>query len=270
MNFFTVVDMSVCHVTTAQTYDGPKAVPNGLCDPHMGTMERDLKCITCGGTTGECPGHFGHIELEKPVYNVGFLDKTLHVLRSVCFYCSKLKVPIEDERMQRLLKEKNNAKRFSHVTRLCAKVLTCEGTEDEGNVNDGSAIQASVFLKQGCGRKQPKFRRNQDDGHYLEILGEFPAAEGARESKRPISAEQALEIFKNISTEDAIALGFDPMYAMPQWMITTVLPVPPLAVRPLVEMGTGGAKSHDDVTFQVCSYVMLFRTLPNLSAALKW
>jgi hypothetical protein len=83
----------VCKVTTWQTYDGPRAVLGGLCDPHMGTMERDLKCLTCGGGSGECPGHFGHIELEKPVYNVGFITKTLHVLRSVCFYCSKVPVP---------------------------------------------------------------------------------------------------------------------------------------------------------------------------------
>ena len=83
-------DMSVCKVMTWQTYDGARAVLGGLCDPHMGTMERDLKCLTCGGGSGECPGHFGHIELEKPVFNVGFITKTLHVLRSVCFYCSKV------------------------------------------------------------------------------------------------------------------------------------------------------------------------------------
>ena len=81
----------MCKVTTWQTYDGPRAVLGGLCDPHMGTMERDLKCLTCGGGSGECPGHFGHIELEKPVFNVGFITKTLHVLRSVCFYCSKVR-----------------------------------------------------------------------------------------------------------------------------------------------------------------------------------
>lgn len=40
----------------------------------------------------ECPGHFGHIELAKPVFHVGFLTKTLKVLRCVCFYCSKLLV----------------------------------------------------------------------------------------------------------------------------------------------------------------------------------
>lgn len=40
----------------------------------------------------ECPGHFGHIELAKPVFHVGFLVKTMKVLRCVCFFCSKLLV----------------------------------------------------------------------------------------------------------------------------------------------------------------------------------
>lgn len=40
----------------------------------------------------ECPGHFGHIELAKPVFHVGFLGKTMKVLRCVCFFCSKLLV----------------------------------------------------------------------------------------------------------------------------------------------------------------------------------
>lgn len=40
----------------------------------------------------ECPGHFGHIELAKPVFHVGFLGKTMKILRCVCFFCSKLLV----------------------------------------------------------------------------------------------------------------------------------------------------------------------------------
>lgn len=48
-------------------------------------------CVPAGNMT-ECPGHFGHIELAKPVFHVGFLVKTMKVLRCVCFFCSKLLV----------------------------------------------------------------------------------------------------------------------------------------------------------------------------------
>lgn len=40
----------------------------------------------------ECCGHFGHIELAKPVFHIGFLTKAIKILRCVCFYCSKLLV----------------------------------------------------------------------------------------------------------------------------------------------------------------------------------
>lgn len=40
----------------------------------------------------ECPGHFGHIDLAKPVFHVGFISKIMKVLRCVCFFCSKLLV----------------------------------------------------------------------------------------------------------------------------------------------------------------------------------
>lgn len=42
------------------------------------------------GTLTECCGHFGHIELAKPVFHIGFLNKVIKILRSVCFFCSKL------------------------------------------------------------------------------------------------------------------------------------------------------------------------------------
>lgn len=46
----------------------------------------------CLGNMTECPGHFGHIELAKPVFHVGFVTKIMKVLRCVCFFCSKLLV----------------------------------------------------------------------------------------------------------------------------------------------------------------------------------
>lgn len=51
-----------------------------------------MSFILCLGNMTECPGHFGHIELAKPVFHVGFVTKIMKVLRCVCFFCSKLLV----------------------------------------------------------------------------------------------------------------------------------------------------------------------------------
>lgn len=46
----------------------------------------------------------------------------------------------------------------------------------------------------------------------------------------------------------------DPNFARPDWMIVTVLPVPPLCVRPAVVM-FGSAKNQDDLTHKLADII---------------
>jgi DNA-directed RNA polymerase II subunit RPB1 len=48
----------------------------------------------------------------------------------------------------------------------------------------------------------------------------------------------------------------DPQYARPEWMIVTVIPVPPLAVRPAVQM-SGTAQSQDDLTHKLADIIKI-------------
>lgn len=66
-----------------------------------------------------------------------------------------------------------------------------------------------------------------------------------------MTAERVHEIFKHITDEEVVILGMDPKFARPDWMILTVLPVPPLPVRPAIVIN-GSAKS------QVSSVVFFF------------
>ena len=40
----------------------------------------------------DCPGYFGHIELAKAMYHIGFIRVVLRVLRCVSYYNSKIMV----------------------------------------------------------------------------------------------------------------------------------------------------------------------------------
>lgn len=51
-----------------------------------------------------------------------------------------------------------------------------------------------------------------------------------------ITAERAHSILKHITDEDMEILGLDPKFSRPDWMIITLLPVPPLPVRPAITM----------------------------------
>ena len=71
--------MSVCEIEFPETKENGKPKLGGLNDPRQGVIEKKGVCMTCAGTVNECPGHFAHLELAKPVYHIGFLADTLKV-----------------------------------------------------------------------------------------------------------------------------------------------------------------------------------------------
>ena len=71
--------LSVCHIESDRTFENGRPVPNGLMDSRLGSIDKDLRCTTCGMDDNECPGHFGHIELAKPMYHVCFIENVMKV-----------------------------------------------------------------------------------------------------------------------------------------------------------------------------------------------
>ena len=63
--------MSVAKIEHHETMENDRPKLGGLLDPRMGTIDRNFKCQTCGENMTDCPGHFGHIELSKPVFHPG-------------------------------------------------------------------------------------------------------------------------------------------------------------------------------------------------------
>lgn len=58
----------------------------------------------------------------------------------------------------------------------------------------------------------------------------------------------------------------DPKFARPDWMIVTVLPVPPLPVRPAVVM-YGSARNQDDLTHKLADIIKANNELQRNEAA---
>ncbi|KAH9413971.1 DNA-directed RNA polymerase II subunit RPB1 [Dermatophagoides pteronyssinus] len=56
----------------AEIYENGRPKIGGLMDPRQGVVDRTSRCQTCAGNMVECPGHFGHLELSKPVFHIGF------------------------------------------------------------------------------------------------------------------------------------------------------------------------------------------------------
>ena len=80
-------------VTSPIIFDNLKnAVIGGLYDPAFGPMDAREKCTTCGLSSYECPGHFGHVEVSVPLYNPLVFMTLFKVLRVSCLHCFKLRM----------------------------------------------------------------------------------------------------------------------------------------------------------------------------------
>lgn len=250
-------------VRYAEIYENGRPKLGGLMDPRQGVIDRASRCQTCSGNLSECTGHFGHLELKKPVFHVGFIPKTIKILRCVCFYCSKLLVSPSNPRVRDVVNDTkgNPRKRLNLIYELCKTKTICEGGEDIDQLKPHNEFNSIDVVKTeddekkklahgGCGHAQPAIRRSG-----LELTAQWKYVnEETQEKKINLSAERVHEIFKNITDEECSILGMNPRYTRPDWMILTVLPVPPLAVRPAVVM-FGSARNQDDLTHKLADIV---------------
>ncbi|MFH2106399.1 MAG: DNA-directed RNA polymerase subunit A' [Candidatus Micrarchaeota archaeon] len=83
--------MSASKILVPDTYDDDGyPIDGGLVDTKLGVVDPGLRCKTCGGRVRECPGHFGHIDMVRPVIHVEFAKHILYTLKSSCLSCHKL------------------------------------------------------------------------------------------------------------------------------------------------------------------------------------
>ncbi|KAH9075609.1 beta and beta-prime subunits of DNA dependent RNA-polymerase [Lactarius deliciosus] len=224
----------------------------GLMDPRMGTIDRNFKCQTCGESMSECPGHFGHIELARPVFHPGFIVKVKKILESICVNCGKLKADISDPNFAEKIRHVRDLKtRMAIVWSHCKSKMVCEADEqrDEGDL-DGDEPKKGHG---GCGHLQPQIRK---EGLKLFLQYKKPKDEdedikSVHQDKRLFTPSEVYTTLMKISESDLHLLGLSDEYARPEWMILTVLPVPPPPVRPSIAVDGGTMRSEDDLTYKL-------------------
>jgi len=52
----------------------------GPLDSRMGISEKVRNCETCKKVLADCPGHFGYVKLELPVFHVGYFKHSVNIL----------------------------------------------------------------------------------------------------------------------------------------------------------------------------------------------
>jgi len=232
---------SVVEVTKHETYDKDNPIIKGLFDIRMGTTEMDKICGTCGQSNINCPGHFGHIELARPVYHFQFINILQKVLKCSCIQCSKLLINKDSAQVKNLMKKPSKI-RWNEIYNLSQKISRCgQETED------------------GCGAKQPdKIKVEGMDGIYA-VWNKLEVEDASMKTQH-LTIEHVRSILEKISDEDVNILGLSDMWCRPEWLICSVFPIAPPAVRPSVKQDDS-QRMDDDLTHKLCDIIKCNNTL---------
>ena len=243
--------MSVVRVETPDTYDADGyPIENGLMDPRLGVLDPSLRCRTCGVRGGDCQGHFGSIELARPVLHVGFGDIIHKILRSTCNECGRVLLEPDEifyftEKITDALNNKEN------ISEILKEVYSKSKRELKEKPKEGDEVDAKHCCPH-CGVPQEPITLDKPTSIFQEDY--------------KLTASEIRERLENISDEDMFILGINPKVARPEWLVLTVLPVPPVTVRPSITLDTG-ERSEDDLTHKLVDILRINqRLIENMEA----
>ncbi|MBN2067311.1 MAG: DNA-directed RNA polymerase subunit A' [Candidatus Diapherotrites archaeon] len=224
--------MSALEIKTPDTYDKDGyPMEGGLMDPHLGVINPGLRCKTCGQKMKQCPGHFGSLELVRPVIHSEFGRRLELLMHATCKECGR--IALADDAIEKIGKtfDASNpdatAKKIVAKTKKVKKCPHCNGAK------------AKVLLD-----KPTNFFYN----------------------KERIYPTQIREWIEKIPENELVFFGYKAEMVKPEWFILKVLPVPPITIRPSITLESG-IKSEDDLTHKLVDIIRInMRLKDNIDA----
>ncbi|MBI2663465.1 DNA-directed RNA polymerase subunit A' [Candidatus Woesearchaeota archaeon] len=227
-----VKKLSYVKIVTPELYDKEGyPVDGGLMDTRMGVIDPGLTCRTCGEKLKECAGHFGYIDLARPIIHVKYVRVILDLLKSTCRECGRI-----------LLDDKEIAKHKTYLDGL-----------DKRDVI--SRRRRTKLIKESLKniRKCPHCKEKQ-----YSVKIEKPTSFMENDKRlTPIDVKTRLDKIQNL---DAELLGFNTEHAKPSSTIITLLFIPPVTMRPSITLESG-ERSEDDLTHKLGDIVRINQRL---------
>ncbi|RME78117.1 DNA-directed RNA polymerase subunit A' [Candidatus Woesearchaeota archaeon] len=225
--------MAAAKIVTPELYDREGyPVDGGLMDTRLGVIDPGLTCKTDGLKLKESLGHFGYIELARPVVHINYVNLILSILRSTCHSCNKVLIP--------------NNKREAIIQDL-------EQVEEEQGLEARRKRIREVIKEMKTVNKCPHCKARQP-----KVTLEKPYT--FLENEKRISPIEVRTFLEKISDEDIELFGLDSEVVRPEWFILTVLPIPPVTMRPSITLETG-ERSEDDLTHKLGDIVRINQRL---------
>ncbi|HLD43039.1 MAG TPA: DNA-directed RNA polymerase subunit A' [Candidatus Nanoarchaeia archaeon] len=225
--------MAVAKIVTPELYDKEGyPVDGGLMDIRLGVIDPGLKCRTCGSKLKECIGHFGYIELARPVIHVKFVEIIHMLLQCTCRECGHA------------LLQKNKKDGLVAEIRMVA--------EKEGPIAMRKKVKAAIAGIKST-NKCPLCKAKQ-----FKITIEKPTTFIENEQRvSPIEVRTRLE---KIPDDDLEVFGLNVSAVRPEWLILTILSIPPVTMRPSITLESG-ERSEDDLTHKIGDIVRINQRL---------
>ena len=196
-------------------------------DLHLSVIDPGMRCKTCAQKASDCPGHFGHIELAKPVIHVGYTRLIRKLLRVSCRSCGRLLLSPDE------------------ITKIV-------GTEED---ESGDLVTEKDIKKERvcpyCGEQQLKVNFEKPT-----TFSEVVVEENGKKGEHKLTPADIRARLERIPDDDLRLLGINPDVARPEWTILTVLPVPPVTMRPSIIL-ENGQRSEDDLTHKLVDIIRI-------------
>ena len=285
--------MSVAKIETPDTYDEDGyPIEGGLMDRHLGVIDPSLRCQTCNEKGGDCQGHFGHIDLGRPVIHVGYGYDIYKILRSVCSECSR--ILLEEDEIEKCTEEIRELKsRGENLDEYLKEVFIkckskkerayevcphCGAMQKDIKIDKPTTFVEVIRYDEKGNRLAGRNDRIVPEDYRFTHRNDNSVNEGYWFTERFVTEEYRLtanevrEKLESITDEDAYVLGVDTTkvngkyIARPEWMVLTVLPVPSVPIRPSITLDTG-ERSEDDLSHKLVDILRINqRLIENMDA----
>ncbi len=228
-----IKEMASAKIVTPELYDKEGyPVDGGLMDIRMGVIDPGLNCKTCGSKLKECIGHFGYIELARPVVHIEFVKLVKDLLRGTCSECNRVMIPEDKisgykEELDELSETLGPVDRAAKVTKIISRLRTIKKCPH-------------------CDAKNEKITLEKPSTYH--------------EGEKRLTPTKIRARLERISDEDVALFGINPESMRPEWAVLTLLPIPPVTMRPSITLESG-ERSEDDLTHKLGDIVRINQRL---------
>ncbi|RHY31723.1 hypothetical protein DYB32_003219 [Aphanomyces invadans] len=207
----------------------------------------------------EIPIHSKYIQLELPVFHIGYIKATIEILQNICKSCSRVLLggDVRESFLRRMrdpsadaLKKINTRKRISL---LCKKVVRCPHCDAiNGTVRKVTSPTLKIIHE--------KYRAKSAHDMRTVFVAQFAQAQAANpdltnsllsKAQEDLSPVVVQELFERIPDQDCPLLWLNAFAGRPEKLVLNAMLVPPVCIRPSVAMDVGSGSNEDDLTVKL-------------------